>query len=467
MVRFIPVISTFCLLYLVACQPASESATSNTANQNDAKIDALLASMTVAEKVGQTCQITLDCISAKDANNQTIEPIKIDSNKLKEALEEYKVGSILNVGAHTFSLQDWEVVIDAVYSPYVNGKTKVPIIYGIDAIHGVTYTAASTLFPQEIGLAATWNPDLAYQFGRVTAYETRASGLHWNFSPVLDLGRSPLWSRHFETLGEDPYLVSTMGSAISMGYQGDSIGSYGVAACLKHFVGYSAPLSGRDRTPAWIPQKYMSELYLPPFKKAVEQGALTLMINSGVLNGIPGHINKELLTHTLKEDWGFRGFAVSDWEDFIMLHTVHCVAENIYDAVVQGFNAGVDMSMVPYSPQYKEYCSIMIKAVENGDISMERLNEAVRRILWVKSELGLFETDRNQAADYPAFGGQEHRTIAYNSALESITLLENKANCLPLKANQKVLIAGPTADNLIFVNGAWTHTWQGPAKLIR
>ena len=246
MVRFIPVISTFCLLYLVACQPASESANSYTTSQNDAKIDALLASMTVAEKVGQTCQITLDGISAKDANNQTIEPIKIDSNKLKEALEEYKVGSILNVGAHTFSLQDWKVVIDAVYSPYVNGKTKVPIIYGIDAIHGVTYTAASTLFPQEIGLAATWNPDLAYQFGRVTAYETRASGLHWNFSPVLDLGRSPLWSRHFETLGEDPYLVATMGSAISRGYQGDSIGSYGVAACLKHFVGYSAPLSGRD-----------------------------------------------------------------------------------------------------------------------------------------------------------------------------------------------------------------------------
>lgn len=461
MVRFIPVISTFCLLYLVACQPASESSTSNTANQNDAKIDALLASMTVAEKVGQTCQITLDGISAKDANNQTIEPIKIDSNKLKEALEEYKVGSILNVGAHTFSLEDWKVVVDAVYSPFVHGKTKVPIIYGIDAIHGVTYTAASTLFPQEIGLAATWNPDLAYQFGRVTAYETRASGLHWNFSPVLDLGRSPLWSRHFETLGEDPYLVATMGSAISRGYQGDSIGKYGVAACLKHFVGYSAPLSGRDRTPAWIPQKYMSELYLPPFKKAVKEGALTLMINSGVLNGIPGHINKELLTHTLKEDWGFRGFTVSDWEDFIMLHTVHCVAENIYDAVVQGFNAGVDMSMVPYSPQYKEYCSIMIQAVENGDISMERLNDAVRRILWVKSELGLFETDRNQAADYPAFGGQEHRTIAYNSALESITLLENKANCLPLKANQKVLIAGPTADNLIFVNGAWTHTWQG------
>jgi beta-glucosidase len=461
MARFKQTLTLACMLFLVACQPKTSPNSSIQSDPSLPSIDAILAGMTVAEKVGQTCQITLDGIALRDSNNRTVEPITVDPQKLEEALIQYKIGSILNVGAHTFSVEEWQGLTEAVYAPYTTAKTKVPIIYGIDAIHGVTYTAASTLFPQEIGLAATWNPSLAFQFGQITAYEMRASGLHWNFSPVLDLGRSPLWSRHFETLGEDPFLVSEMGSAITSGYQGDSIGAYSVAACLKHFVGYSASLSGRDRTPAWIPQKYMAELYLPPFKKAVDAGALTLMINSGVLNGVPGHVNTKLLLQTLKEDWGFKGFTVSDWEDFIMLHTVHCVAKDIYDAVVQGFNAGVDMSMVPYSPQYKEYCAIMIKAVEQGDISMQRLDDAVRRILYVKSTLGLFEKDRNQAESYPEFGGAKHRKVAYNTAVESITLLENKEECLPLNMTQKVLVAGPTADNLIFLNGAWTHTWQG------
>ena len=269
--------------------------------------------LTLEEKVGQTCQITLDAVAQTDAQGRTLVPLKLDTNKLTEALVKYKVGSILNVSWHTLTRAKWQEITQTIHAYYTSGRIKVPVLYGIDAIHGVNYTQGATLFPQEIGLAATWNPSLATEFGRITAYETRASGIPWNFSPVLDLGRIPLWSRTFETLGEDPYLVSEMGAAIIKGYQGTNpriIDSVHVLSCMKHFVGYSAAASGRDRTPAWIPDKYMKELYLPSFKSAVQAGAQTVMINSGTVNGIPGHVNKSLIQHTLKDEWKFPGFAV-------------------------------------------------------------------------------------------------------------------------------------------------------------
>jgi beta-glucosidase len=449
------------LLLLFSCKSAQSITTSKTSTE-DATLNARIAQMSIEEKVGQTCQITLDVITQTDAKGATRIPATIDTAKLNEAIVKYHVGSILNVGSHTLSLAEWKGIIPAVQNPYTTGKTHVPIIYGIDAIHGVNYTVGATLFPQEIGLAATWNPGLAKTFGEITAYETRASGIPWNFSPVLDLGRQPLWSRTFETLGEDPYLISQMGAAIIDGYQGGATpDEYHVAACMKHFVGYSGANSGRDRTPAWIPEKYMKELYLPSFKAAVEHGALTVMINSGAVNGVPGHINHHLITETLKGEWGFKGFAVSDWEDFIMLHTVHSTSPSLADAYVQAFNAGVDMSMVPLSPQYKEYCTIMVNAVKSGKISMERLDDAVQRILYVKSKLGLFERPVPTFENYPKFGSAEFQQASLNSALESITLLKNENGILPLSKNQKVLIAGPTSNNLIYLNGAWTHTWQG------
>jgi beta-glucosidase len=429
--------------------------------QVDVQIESLLKSMTVEEKVGQTCQITLDVVAQFNGNTPA-DPALIDKAKLKEALVEYKVGSILNVGSHTLSRDEWNSIINDIHKPYQIRETKIPVIYGIDAIHGMNYTVGGTLFPQEIGLAATWNPQLVEACAAKTAYEVRASGIPWNFSPVLDLGRNPLWSRHFETLGEDPYLCSELGAAMIYGYQGrDSIGSEKVAACMKHYVGYSAAQSGRDRTPAWIPEKYMRELYLPSFKKAVESGALTVMVNSGSVNGVPGHINYHLLTEVLKGEFGFEGFAVSDWEDFIMLHTVHNSAESLEKAYVSAFNAGVDMSMVPLSPQYKEYCNIMVKAVKSGEISMQRLDDAVRRILMVKKKVGLFDSNSFDPKKYPDFASDESKKLSLNAALESITLLKNEGNCLPLSKGKKVLIAGPTANNLIFLNGAWTHTWQG------
>lgn len=446
---------------LLSTSLLAQNRKSLTTPEIEAQIDADLAAMSTEQKVGQTCQITLDVLLKRDTEGNVIEPIRVDPEKVKEAMVEYGVGSVLNVGWHTLGLEEWEHVMELVHEPYKNEESASPILYGIDAIHGVNYTIGGTLFPQEIGLAATWNPGLAMKFGAVTAYETRASGIHWNFSPVLDLGRQPLWSRTFETLGEDPFLVSVMGKAITCGYQGEGrIDSEHVASCMKHFVGYSKPSSGRDRTPAWIPEKYMQELYLPPFKAAVDEGALTVMINSGVVNGIPGHENYELLTETLKNEWGFEGFAVSDWEDFIMLNTVHRTAPTLKDGIINAINAGVDMSMVPMAPQYQEYCKLMLEAVKEGSISEDRLDDAVRRILRVKYIVGLYEKNMNQAKKYDDFGSEEFQQLALGSALESITLLKND-DVLPLNANQKVLVTGPTSNNLMYLNGAWSHTWQG------
>jgi beta-glucosidase len=422
-----------------------------------------LTGLTLEEKVGQTCQITLDAVAQTDAQGRTLVPLKLDTNKLTEALVKYKVGSILNVSWHTLTRAQWQEITETIHAYYASGRIKIPVIYGIDAIHGVNYTRGATLFPQEIGLAATWNPSIAEEFARITAYETRASGIPWNFSPVLDLGRNPLWSRNFETLGEDPYLCSVMGAAIIKGYQGNnsaSIDSLHVLACMKHFVGYSASMSGRDRTPAWIPDKYMKEVYFPPFKAAVKAGAKTVMINSGTVNGIPGHVNKPLIQHSLKDEWEFPGFAVSDWEDFNMLHTVHRVAPDLKTAYEQAFNAGVDMSMVPLSPDYKTYCESMIQSVNEGKITLDRLNDAVNRISSTKQAVGLMNKVQPSLAQYTAFGSTQHKLAAKKAALESITLLKNN-DILPLNASAKFLVAGPTSDNLIFLNGAWTHTWQG------
>jgi beta-glucosidase len=426
------------------------------------EISKIISEMSIEEKVGQTCQITLDVILKRNESGNVIEPIQVDQEKLKEAMLTNKVGSILNVGSHTLTLNQWTTVMSEVHSYYESKQSPIPILYGIDAIHGVNYTVGGTLFPQEIGLAATWNEELANKFGHITAYETKASGIPWNFSPVLDIARQPLWSRFFETLGEDPYLAKKLGKSIVDGYQGQGeMDAYHTAACLKHFVGYSVPSSGRDRTPAWIPEKFMQEIFLVSFKESIEAGAMTVMVNSGDVNGTPGHINHHLLTEVLKDEWGFNGFAVSDWEDFIFLETVHQVADGPKDAIIKGFNAGVDMSMVPNSPHYQKYVKLMTEAVNEKEISIERLDDAVRRILRVKMSVGLFDKKMNQAKKYPNFGSQEFKDQALSAALESITLLKNKENILPLSGKEKVLVSGPAANNLIYLNGAWTHTWQG------
>ncbi len=437
----------------------SENKNQNAENSIDKKVDSIISLMTIEEKVGQMTQLNLDVIS-KGEVYKLEEPHQLDEQKLKKAIVDYKVGSILNCGGHTYSREHWHEIISKIQEVATKEtKLGIPILYGIDAIHGVNYTVGATLFPQELAQAATWNPELVEQAASVTAYEVRASGIPWNFSPVLDIGRQPLWSRFFETYGEDVFLAKSMATAVIKGYQGDDVSSkYKVAACMKHFLGYSTPLSGKDRTPAWIPERELREYFLPTFQAAINQGAKTVMINSGEINGIPVHSNHDILTKLLRDELNFKGVAVTDWEDIIKLYKVHKVASSLKEAVKMSVMAGIDMSMVPND---YEFSDLLIQLVKDKEVSEERINEAVRRILTLKIELGLFNNPTTKVEDYVDFGSEKHRQISYQTALEAITLLKNQENVLPLSKDKKVLVCGPSANSLNILNGAWTHTWQG------
>lgn len=421
-------------------------------------IENRVSEMTVEQKVGQMTQINIDVISKGEVYN-LVEPHSLDEKKLDEAINKYFVGSVLNVGGHTYTREHWEEIITAIQKKSVEEGAKTPVIYGIDAIHGVNYTVDATLFPQQIGQAATWNPGLVEQGAAVTAYECRASGIPWNFSPVLDLGRNPLWSRYFETYGEDVFLAKTMSRACVTGYQGkDPANQEKVAACMKHFLGYSMPLSGKDRTPAWIPERQLREYFLPTFEEAIDQGALTVMINSGELNGIPVHADYDILTTLLRDELKFPGLVVTDWEDIIKLYRDHKVAADMREAVKMSVMAGVDMSMTPNDYSFNE---ALIDLVKSGEILESRLDLSCKRILWVKKQLGLLETPVPDFKSYKKFNGEEHKAAALKTAEESITLLKNTANLLPLKPEANILVCGPAANSLNIMNGAWTHTWQG------
>ncbi|HEY8399994.1 MAG TPA: glycoside hydrolase family 3 N-terminal domain-containing protein [Cytophagaceae bacterium] len=423
------------------------------------KVDALLSQMTLEEKVGQMTQVTLDVI-CKGKPFDEKKKQELDKDMLKKVLVDYKVGSILNTGAYTLPREQWYEIISEIQKIALKQtRLKIPVIYGIDAIHGANYTVGATLFPQQLGLAATWNPEFAEQMGAITAYEVRASAIPWNFSPVLDLGRQPLWSRFFETFGEDPYLATLMGDATVKGYQGDNVGDpEKVAACLKHFVGYSNSRSGKDRTPIMMTERELREYYLVPFKSAIEKGAQTIMINSSEIDGVPVHADYHILTSILKEELKFDGFAVTDWEDIVMLHTVHNVADSEKEAVKLAINAGVDMSMVPLKLDFADH---LIELVKEGQVPMERIDDAVRRILRVKYRLGLFEKVYYDMKRYPKFGSPEFAEASYKAALESVTLLKNNDRVLPMAKDKKVLVTGVAGNSMIYLNGAWTHTWQG------
>ena len=448
--RRIFIITAFLLLNVLFFSAQAQKAVSET----DKKVDALIAKMTLEEKVGQMTEVTSDVVSTTTNGVHEIDPAKI-----KEAILKYHVGSILNVSGHAYERKHWYEVISAIQAEAAKDRLKIPVIYGIDAIHGVTYTVGSTLFPQEIAMAATFNKDIAYKAGTITAYETRASYIPWNYSPVLDLGKSPLWPRIYETFGEDPYLIKTMGASIIKGYQGNDVGDkFHVAACMKHYLGYGDPLSGKDRTPAWIPDRYMREYFLPPFAEAVKAGAKTLMINSGEINGVPIHASHYMLTDVLRGELHFDGIAVTDWRDIEYLHDRHHIAATQKDAVRIAVNAGVDMSMVPYEYSFYNY---LIELVHEGKVPMSRINEAVHRILKVKYELGLFDRPVGNPDDYPKFGSEEFKKVSLQAATEAITLLKNNNNILPLKKDIKVLVTGPTANTMRSLDGGWSYTWQG------
>ncbi|WP_245925453.1 glycoside hydrolase family 3 N-terminal domain-containing protein [Arcticibacter pallidicorallinus] len=425
----------------------------------DKNVSTLLSKMTLEEKVGQMTQISVEAF-LKTANGVPVEPHVFDEEKLRDAFRKYKIGSLLNVGGNAQTLALWRTRIETIQKLALQERLKIPVLYGIDAIRGNNYTLDAVLFPQQIAQAASFNVVMAARAAEVAAYETRAAFIPWNFSPVLDLGRHPAWPRIWETYGEDPYLVKEMGNAVIRGYEGNSaiIDRYHVASCLKHYMGYSMPLSGHDRTPAWIPERELREYFLPQFASAINQGARTVMVNSGEINGVPVHANKHILTDILKGELGFEGFAVSDWQDIQYLYQRHKVAADNKEAVMIAINAGIDMSMVPTD---FTFCDDLIALVKEGKVSMSRIDDAVGRILKVKYETGLFDQPVGDAKDYPLFNSREHNRLNYELAAECITLLKNDDHLLPLKKGTKILVAGPSATSMSALNGGWARNWQG------
>lgn len=420
----------------------------------DPEIEKIITSMSVEEKVGQMTQITVDLILGDD------ETEVIDEEKLRYALVEKNIGSIINVKWHAYSLDTWQHVLKRVQEVATNDTNhKVPVLYGIDAIHGMNYTQGATLFPHNIGMAAARNTDLITKSAKITALETRASGVRWNFDPVLGLGRQPLWSRFEETFGEDTYLVGELGAAAIRSYEGDGLDkTTAVASCMKHFVGYSVPRTGKDRTPSYIPEIELKEYFLPPFQKAVDAGTASVMINSGEVNGKPVHGSKLFLTQILREEMGFEGVIVTDWEDIIRLKTRDRIAATDKEAVRIGVEAGIDMSMVPYDYTFYD---LLVELVKEGTISEERIDASVRRILTMKKKVGLMDNPFIEKEAIANFGKEEYKVTAKEAALETLTLLKNGNDILPLDKSKKVLLAGPSANNKSSLHGSWSFVWQG------
>ncbi len=448
------------MLCLAACQPKETNTQKK--DQGDPEIEAILQSMSLTEKIGQMTQLTLDMVSVGEPYNLEV-PHRLSEEKLDSVIKILKVGSILNCGGHTYPREYWLSTIKTLQEKALQNDCKVPVLYGIDAIHGVNYTDSASLFPQQIGLACTWDTALVASLAEMSAYETRASGIPWNFSPVLDLARDPRWPRFWETFGEDVFLCETMGRTMVEAYQGKGIGEgqidrEHVAACLKHFLGYSITLSGKDRTPAWMPERQLREYVLPSFQAAIDAGALTVMINSGEMNGIPVHVNKAILTDLLRDELGFEGLAVTDWEDIKYLVSRHRVAKDYKSAIKMSIDAGIDMSMVPVD---LEFPVLLKELVDEGQISEARIDQSVRRILRVKKQLGLFENPTPSISDYPNFASKAHQDLCLQAAEKSLVLLKNESDALPLSANTSVLVVGELAKSLNALNGGWTHTWQG------
>lgn len=425
-------------------------------NSPEAKAATLLKKMTLEEKVGQMTQVTMAVFAKGGWAN---EDGSLDPVALKKAVVDYKVGSMLNTTAHALPVETWRTIITQIQDEVKNTRLKIPVIYGLDAIHGQTYTLNSTLFPQNIAMAATRNPELVRQAAKVTANELRAGGVRWNFAPVLDIGRQPLWSRFPETFGEDVYIVKTMGAVAVKAYEEDGLQNpTAVATSLKHYLGYSASRSGKDRTPIYLPEIELREYYLPQFREAVKTGSASVMVNSGEINGVPVHASKYLLTDVLRKELGFEGVIVTDWEDIKRLHDRHNVAATPREAVVMAVNAGVDMSMVP--ADYSFY-DLLIEAVKKGEVPMGRVDDAVKRILIMKYRTGLFDNPYPEPAAFANFGKPEYQQYALTAAQEAMTLLKNQDNVLPLAKNKKVLVAGPSAQSISALNGCWSYTWQG------
>ncbi|HUF10462.1 MAG TPA: glycoside hydrolase family 3 N-terminal domain-containing protein [Rhodothermales bacterium] len=413
------------------------------------EISMILTDMNLAEKVGQMTQVALSAISVPGRE-------EIDPERLRETLVEHHVGSIFNVWSTALAPEEWHEVIATIQEvALLETRLGIPVIYGIDSVHGAGYVYGATLFPHNLGVAASWDPLLAEEIATLNARETAACGIRWVFAPVLDLGRQPLWSRFVETFGEDVHLATVMARAAANGYARLSDVT---AACGKHFLGYGAPRTGHDRTAAAIPENELRDLFVPPFEAAISTDIPSIMVNSGVLNGEAVHASRRLLTGLLRDELGFSGVIVSDWEDVIKLHTVHRVAESEKEAVRIAVEAGIDVSMTPHTLSFAKH---LCKLVEEGKITEERIDDSVRRILRLKHRLGLFDHPFPDPEEIAQIGTKAAIHLSYTTAVSSVTLLKNDGELLPLRDGVNLLVAGPAADSVAALHGPWSYTWQG------
>lgn len=427
--------------------------------QIEANIQEWLKKMTLEQKIGQMCEITIDVVTDFKASRKN--GFTLDKGKLETVIGKYKVGSLLNVPLSVAQTKEkWAEAIRQIQELSMK-EIGIPCIYGVDQIHGTTYTLGGTLFPQGINMGASFNRDLVKREAEISAYETKAGCIPWTYAPVVDLGRDPRWPRMWENYGEDAYVNAEMGKASVAGFQGEDpnhIGPDHVAACMKHYMGYGVPVSGKDRTPSSISRSDMREKHFAPFLAAVRNGALSVMVNSGVDNGMPFHANKEFLTQWLKEDLNWDGMIVTDWADINNLCTRDHIAATKKEAIKIAINAGIDMSMVPYEV---DFCDDLKELVEEGEVPMSRIDDAVARVLRLKYRLGLFEKPYWSTEDYPKFGSEEFAKVALQAAEESEVLLKNTGNILPLAKGKKILLAGPNANSMRCLNGGWSYSWQG------
>lgn len=423
----------------------------------EAKVDQTLKKLTLEEKVGQMMEIVIDLFGGNDKNGV----FYIDEHKADSIFSHYKVGSILNApNTCAPTAQQWEKYMAQIQKLSMK-RMGVPCIFGLDQNHGSTYTQGGTLFPQNINVAATFNREIARRSAEATAYETRAVSVPWTYSPTVDLGRDARWPRIWENFGEDCYLSSEMGKAMVYGFQGEDpnhIDQYHIATSMKHFMGYGVPWTGKDRTPAYISPADLREKHFAPFLAGIEAGALSVMVNSASVNGMPMHANKEILTHWLKEQTGWDGVLITDWADVNNLYTREMVAKDKKDALRIAINAGIDMVMEPYSC---DACGYIIELVNEGKIPMSRIDDACRRVLRMKYRLGLFEHPTQKLKNYPLFGGEQFAQLALEGATESMVLLKNDNNILPLQKGKKILLTGPNANQMRCLDGGWSYTWQG------
>lgn len=423
----------------------------------EAQVEQTLKKLTLEEKIGQMMELVTDLFGANDKNGV----FYIDEHKTDSIFSRYKIGSILNApNTCAPTAKQWEKYIEQIQKISMK-RIGIPCVFGLDQNHGSTYTQDGTLFPQNINVAATFNREIARHSAEATAYETRAVSVPWTYSPTVDLGRDARWPRIWENFGEDCYLSSEMGKAMVYGFQGEdpnNIDQYHIATSMKHFMGYGVPWTGKDRTPAYISPATLREKHFAPFLAGLQAGALTVMVNSASVNGMPMHANKEILTGWLKEETGWDGVLITDWADINNLYTREMVAKDKKDALRIAINAGIDMIMEPYSC---DACGYLIELVKEGKIPMSRIDDACRRVLRMKYRLDLFKNPTQKLKNYPKFGGEEFAKLALEGATESMVLLKNEGNILPLQHGKKILLTGPNANQMRCLDGGWSYTWQG------